>query len=77
MVDVAQATIPDLVQYYQVNLMNPRVLTGVFLGAMMAFLFCGMTMNAVGRAAQKMVIEVRRQFREIKGILTGEGTPVP
>jgi len=51
------------------------VLIGVFIGAMMSFLFCGLTMNAVGRAAQSMVEEVRRQFREIKGILTGEGTP--
>ena len=74
-VDVAQATIPQIVEYYQVNLMNPRVLVGVFIGAMMAFLFCGLTMNAVGRAAQKMVTEVRRQFREINGILTGEQRP--
>ena len=74
-VDVAQATIPQIVEYYQVNLMNPRVLVGVFIGAMMSFLFCGLTMNAVGRAAQKMVTEVRRQFREIKGILTGEQRP--
>lgn len=74
-VEVASATIPDLMEYYQVNLMNPMVLSGVFIGAMMSFLFCGMTMNAVGRAAQKMVEEVRRQFREIKGILTGEATP--
>ena len=74
-VDVAQATIPQIVEYYQVNLMNPIVLVGVFIGAMMAFLFCGLTMNAVGRAAQKMVTEVRRQFREIKGILTGEQRP--
>ena len=74
-VDVASATIPDIVEFYQVNLMNPRVLVGVFIGAMMAFLFCGLTMNAVGRAAQKMVTEVRRQFREIKGILTGEQRP--
>ena len=74
-VDVASATIPDMIQYYQVNLMNPRVLAGVFIGAMMAFLFCGLTMKAVGRAAEKMVIEVRRQFREIKGILTGERRP--
>ena len=50
--------------------MNPKVLAGIFIGSMMAFLFCGLTMNAVGRAAQKMVEEVRRQFREIKGILT-------
>ena len=74
-VDVTSATIPDIVAYYDVNLMNPRVLVGVFIGAMMAFLFCGLTMNAVGRAAQKMVTEVRRQFREIKGILAGEQRP--
>lgn len=74
-VNVAEATIPDIINYYQVNLMNPRVLTGVFIGAMMAFLFCGMTMNAVGRAAQKMVVEVRRQFREIAGILEGKQRP--
>ena len=74
-VNVAEATIPEIVSYYQVNLMNPRVLAGVFIGAMMAFLFCGMTMNAVGRAAQKMVVEVRRQFKEIKGILDGRQRP--
>ena len=74
-VDVASATIPQMLEYYQVNLMNPRVLVGVFIGAMMSFLFCGLTMNAVGRAAQKMVTEVRRQFAEIKGILTGERRP--
>lgn len=69
------ANFGDFMNYYQVTLMNPKVLIGVFVGAMMAFLFCGLTMNAVGRAAQKMVEEVRRQFREIKGILTGEATP--
>ena len=74
-VDAASASILDILNNYNVSLMNPAVLTGVFIGAMMAFLFCGLTMNAVGRAAGKMVIEVRRQFREIKGILTGEGTP--
>ena len=74
-VEVAQATIPDFMDYYHINLMNPTVLAGVFIGAMMSFLFCGLTMNAVGRAAQKMVAEVRRQFREIKGILTGESVP--
>ena len=74
-VEVASATIPDIMEYYQVNLMNPMVLSGVFVGAMMSFLFCGLTMNAVGRAAQKMVEEVRRQFREIKGILTREAVP--
>ena len=71
----SDASLIDFMEYYNVSLMNPKVLVGVFIGSMMAFLFCGLTMNAVGRAAQKMVEEVRRQFREIKGILTGEGTP--
>ena len=74
-VEAAKATIPDLMAHYNVDLMNPTVLVGVFIGAMMSFLFCGLTMNAVGRAAQKMVEEVRRQFREIKGILTKEAVP--
>lgn len=74
-IDAASASILDVLNNYNVSLMNPAVLAGIFIGAMMAFLFCGLTMNAVGRAAQKMVVEVRRQFREIKGILTGEGTP--
>ena len=69
------ANILDIVNAYDMNLMNPIVLVGVFIGAMMSFLFCGLTMNAVGRAAQSMVTEVRRQFREIKGILTREATP--
>ncbi|MDR2885869.1 MAG: sodium-translocating pyrophosphatase [Rikenellaceae bacterium] len=72
---IADASIIDFMDYYQVNLMNPKVLVGVFIGSMMAFLFCGLTMNAVGRAAQSMVEEVRRQFREIKGILEGKATP--
>ena len=74
-IDAVKATIPDLMAHYHVDLMNPTVLVGVFIGAMMSFLFCGLTMNAVGRAAQKMVEEVRRQFREIKGILTREAVP--
>ena len=74
-ISAAQATIPDFMNYFQVNLMNPRVLVGAFIGAMAAFLFCGLTMEAVGRAAQKMVEEVRRQFKEIAGILEGTGTP--
>lgn len=73
--ELAGANLIDFMSWYNVSLMNPKVLVGVFIGSMMAFLFCGLTMNAVGRAAQKMVEEVRRQFREIKGILTGEGTP--
>ena len=75
MIDASKAGILDILNNYNVSLMNPAVLAGVFIGSMMAFLFCGLTMNAVGRAAEKMVVEVRRQFREIKGILTGEGTP--
>ena len=72
---IEASSLVDFMEYYQVNLMNPKVLVGVFIGAMMSFLFCGMTMNAVGRAAQKMVEEVRRQFREIKGILEGKAEP--
>ena len=74
-INAAQATIPDFMNYFQVNLMNPKVLVGAFIGAMAAFLFCGLTMEAVGRAAQKMVVEVRRQFKEIAGILEGKATP--
>jgi K(+)-stimulated pyrophosphate-energized sodium pump len=74
-VDVHKATIPQMMQYLHLDIMNPRVLVGAFIGSMAAFLFCGLSMNAVGRAAQSMVEEVRRQFREIKGILTGEGEP--
>ena len=74
-ISVGDASMLDFMEYYNVSLMNPTVLIGIFIGAMMSFLFCGLTMNAVGRAAESMVTEVRRQFREIKGILTGEGTP--
>jgi K(+)-stimulated pyrophosphate-energized sodium pump len=73
--ETAKASFTDFMTYYDVTLMNPKVLSGVFIGSMMSFVFCGLTMNAVGRAAGKMVEEVRRQFREIKGILTGEATP--
>ncbi len=74
-VSVHDASFADFMNYYDVTLMNPKVLSGMFIGSMMAFLFCGLTMNAVGRAAAHMVEEVRRQFREIKGILTGEAEP--
>ena len=70
-----KATIPDYVRYYNVTIMNPKVLVGMFLGVMLAFVFCAMTMKAVGRAANKMVEEVRRQFRDIPGIMDGSGTP--
>ena len=69
------ADMGEFIDFFQVNLMNPKVLVGAFIGGMAAFLFCGLTMGAVGRAAQSMVEEVRRQFREIKGILEGKATP--
>ncbi len=72
---VARASLVDFMNYFEVNLMNPLVLVGMFIGAMMAFVFCGLTMLAVGRAAGKMVEEVRRQFREMPGILSGELEP--
>lgn len=65
----------DFIYHYEVNLLNPKVIAGMFLGVMAAFLFSGLTMNAVGRAAQKMVDEVRCQFRDIAGILDGTGKP--
>ena len=74
-IPIHEATFTDFMAFYEVNLMSPKVLSGMFIGAMMAFLFCGLTMNAVGRAAGHMVDEVRRQFRTIKGILTGEAEP--
>ncbi len=72
---IQDANLLSFMDVYNVNLMNPIVLVGIFIGAMMAFVFCGMTMNAVGRAAQKMVEEVRRQFSTIKGILEGKAEP--
>jgi K(+)-stimulated pyrophosphate-energized sodium pump len=75
LVDLEKATLPDFTQYYEASLMNPKVLSGMFLGAMATFVFCAMTMKAVGRAAKGMVEEVRRQFRENKGIMAGTSTP--
>jgi K(+)-stimulated pyrophosphate-energized sodium pump len=69
------ASLADFMGAYEVHLLNPKVLLGIFLGAMMAFLFCGLTMNAVGRAAASMVDEVRRQFKEIPGIMEGNAEP--
>ena len=74
-IEISKASFSDFMVYYDVTLMNPKVLSGMFLGSMMAFMFCGLTMNAVGRAAGHMVEEVRRQFREIPGILTGKAEP--
>ena len=74
-VDVHTASFTDFMYHYDITLMNPKVHSGIFIGSMMVCLFCGLTMNAVGRAAAHMVEEVRRQFREIKGILTGEARP--
>lgn len=71
----ANAGITDFMDFFSVNLINPKVIVGCFIGAMAAFLFCGLTMGAVSRAAASMVEEVRRQFREIKGILQGTVLP--
>jgi len=75
LIPVATAGLHDFTKYYDATLLNPRVLVGLFLGAMATFLFCAMTMKAVGRAAQGMVVEVRRQFAEEPRILTGEVKP--
>ncbi len=72
---LSDAGIKDFVAYYDLSIFNPMLLGGLFIGAMMAFLFCAMTMKAVGRAAGAMVEEVRRQFKEIAGIMDGSGTP--
>jgi K(+)-stimulated pyrophosphate-energized sodium pump len=74
-VEVATAQMLDFSQAYNLTVLNPQLLCGIFIGAMMAFVFCAMTMKAVGRAAGAMVNEVRRQFREIAGIMEGTGTP--
>ncbi len=74
-VNTMDATLSDFMAYFDITLANPLVLVGLFLGAMLAFAFSGMTMNAVGRAAGKMVDEVRRQFKERTGILAGTEEP--
>ncbi|MBN1413571.1 MAG: sodium-translocating pyrophosphatase [Bacteroidales bacterium] len=73
--ELIKGNMMDILRLFDVTMMNPKVLVGVFIGAMAAFLFCGLTMNAVGRAAKSMVEEVRRQFREIAGILEGKAEP--
>jgi len=72
---VDKISIENFMEIFKVNLMNPKVVAGIFIGAMMAFVFSGLAMKAVGRAASRMVDEVRRQFREIKGILEGTAKP--
>jgi len=74
-IKLSKASLMDFMNYFNVTLMNPKVLMGILIGSMMAFMFCGLTMNAVGRAAANMVDEVRRQFKEIKGILEGKADP--
>ena len=74
-VAVKQARMADFMRFYDATLMNPKVLVGLFIGAMSTFVFCALTMKAVGRAAKGMVEEVRRQFREKPGIMLGTDTP--
>lgn len=74
-VEISSATLRDFSYFYDLSLFNPILLSGIFIGGMMAFVFSAMTMKAVGRAAGSMVDEVRRQFREIPGIMEGTGTP--
>jgi K(+)-stimulated pyrophosphate-energized sodium pump len=74
-VDLATAKLSDIMHAYDVHMLNPRVMSGMFIGSMLTFVFCGLTVSSVGRAAAKMVTEVRKQFREIEGIMTGESTP--
>jgi len=75
MISAEHATLPDFTHYYDASLMNPKILVGLFIGCMATFVFCAMTMEAVGRAAQGMVEEVRRQFREDAGIMAGTSKP--
>ena len=75
LIPTGSASLDDFMQFYKVNLLNPRTLCGMFSGGLLCFLFCALTMKAVGRAANAMVIEVRRQFKEIPGIMDGTGTP--
>ncbi len=75
LVGTTSATMAHFVEAYDLTIMNPKLIGGLFLGGMMAFVFCAMTMKAVGRAAGAMVEEVRRQFKDIPGIMEGKGKP--
>ncbi len=75
LVPTPKASLRQFMDFYGVNLMNPKVLCGMFAGVLLVFLFSALTMKAVGRAAMAMVKEVRRQFKEIPGILEGTATP--
>jgi K(+)-stimulated pyrophosphate-energized sodium pump len=74
-VPIVSASLTQFMTHFEVHLLNPKVILGVFLGSMMSFVFCGLTINAVGRAAASMVEEVRRQFKEKPGILKGDDKP--
>ena len=74
-INITTATMADFVLAYDLSIMNPKLICGLFIGAMMTFIFCAMTMKAVGKTAGDMVEEVRRQFREIPGIMDGTGQP--
>ena len=75
LIPASKASLRDFMYFYDVTLLNPRTLAGMFSGVLLAFLFCALTMKAVGRAANSMVLEVRRQFKEIPGIMDGSGKP--
>jgi len=70
---VSNSTIEDVLRFYNVTFMNPRALGGMFIGVLLAFLFCAMTMNAVGRAANSMMTECRRQFAKMREAFRAEG----
>tara|TARA_B100000586_G_scaffold3206_1_gene2179 strand:+ start:4184 stop:6493 length:2310 start_codon:yes stop_codon:yes gene_type:complete len=74
-ISIDRLSIPNLVDVFQINIINPMFLCGIFIGSMLCFVFCALTISAVGRAAAAMVTEVRRQFREIPGILEGTAKP--
>jgi len=74
-IPLAKASVSDFINFYQINVLNPKFLLGIFVGAMVAFVFSSLTIKAVGRAAGQMVQEVRRQFKEIPGIMEGTGKP--